>query len=106
MTVSDLFQDEIVDAVDVARVLGTSARSVSRWQSGESDPRRTNEERLLELGAVLDLAREVFPSGAARRWLRTPVPALDYEKPLDLISRGEWRRVVDVLLAAAEGVTA
>lgn len=106
MTVPDVFQDDIVDTVDVARILGTTPRSVSRWRTGESDPRRDNQERLLELDAVLDLVRQVFPSGSARRWMRTPVPALDYDKPIDLISKGEWRRVVDVLLATAEGVTA
>jgi hypothetical protein len=38
--------------------------------------------------------------------LHAPVPDLDYEKPLDLLAAGEWRRVVDTLLAFAEGVTA
>lgn len=106
VTVSDVFADDIVDTLDVARILGTTSRSVTRWRSGDAAPRRENEERLLELDAVLDLVRQVFPSGSARRWMRTPVPALDYDKPLDLIARGEWRRVVDVLLATAEGVTA
>jgi hypothetical protein len=38
--------------------------------------------------------------------LRSPVPDLDYEKPLDLVADGRWRTVVDTLLAFAEGVTA
>jgi len=32
-------------------------------------------------------------------------PELDYEKPLDLIERGEYRRVIGTILAMAEGVT-
>lgn len=55
---------------------------------------------------MLDLARQTLPEPAARRWLRTPVPDLDYEKPIDLIADGQWRRVVDTLLAFAQGVTA
>ncbi|MQA76573.1 MAG: DUF2384 domain-containing protein, partial [Solirubrobacterales bacterium] len=38
-------------------------------------------------------------------WLRKPVPALGDEKPLDLIGRGEYRRVAG-LISALEGTTA
>lgn len=103
--VQELLESDVVDTVDVARVLGTSPRSVVRWQADQATPRRENEERLLELKAVLDLARRALPDEQTRRWLRTPVPALDYEKPLDIVQRGEWRRVIDTLLAFAEGVT-
>ena len=104
--VSDILSSEIVDTGDVARVAHSSVRSVIRWQSPEVAPRRETEERLLELKAVLDLARRALGDESARRWLRSPVPALDYEKPLELVADGHWRDVVDVLLAFAEGVTA
>ena len=104
--IQELFRGDIVDAVDVARVAGTSARSVVRWRMGEVSPRRGTEERLLELKAVLDLARRVFRDDIARQWLRSPVPDLDYAKPLELVAAGQWRSVVDTLLAIAEGVTA
>lgn len=55
---------------------------------------------------MLDLARRVFGDETARLWLRSPVPALDYEKPLDVVAEGNWRRAIDVLLAFAEGATA
>lgn len=104
--VADLLAGDIVDSADIARVLDTSTRSVARWQAGDVSPRRHTGERLLELKAVLDLARRVLGEETARLWLHAPVPDLDYEKPLDLLAAGEWRRVVDTLLAFAEGVTA
>jgi uncharacterized protein (DUF2384 family) len=60
---------------------------------------------LLELKAVVDLARQYLRPEVARLWLRAPDPGLGYEKPLDLIKAGEYRRVVGALLAMAEGVT-
>ena len=42
---------------------------------------------------------------AARFWMRSPNPDLGYEKPLDLVALGQYQRVVDLLLALAEGVT-
>jgi putative toxin-antitoxin system antitoxin component (TIGR02293 family) len=104
--VSDILASDIVDTGDVAKVAHSSVRSVLRWQDPGTSPRRDTEERLLELKAVLDLARRVFGDETARLWLRSPVPALDYEKPLELVAAGQWREVIDVLLAFAEGVTA
>jgi uncharacterized protein (DUF2384 family) len=102
--IQDILRTELVDAVDIARVLDTTPRSVTRWQQGGSKPRRDSVDRLLELKAVLDLAQKVMPPESARLWLRSPIPALDYAKPLDLVQNGEFRRVITSLMALAEGV--
>jgi uncharacterized protein (DUF2384 family) len=96
----------VLDAGDVARVVGATSRSVARWHSSGSTPRRSSEERLLELKSVVDLLMEVLRDEPARLWLRSPNPELDWEKPLDLVARGEYRKVIGVILALAEGVTA
>ena len=103
--VDELLVDDIVGSPDVARVTGATPRSVTRWREGAS-PRRRAEERLLELKAVVDVLRRVLRDDPARLWIRSPNPDLDYEKPLDLIERGEYRRVIGTILALAEGVTA
>ena len=100
-----LSEGAVVDTADLARVSDTNPRSVARWRAQESTPRREAEERLLELRAVVDLARKVMRDDAARFWMRSPNPDLGYEKPLDLVALGQYQRVVDLLLALAEGVT-
>jgi len=102
----DIYDGDVVDAADVARVSGAHPRSVLRWQASGAVPRRDAEERLLELKAVADLVRRVIRDDAARLWLRAPNPDLGYEKPLDLVAAGQYHRVIDLLLALAEGVTA
>lgn len=102
----DMLDSGIVDPTDIARVLGTPARSVTRWTTTGETPRRENEERFLELRAVVDALRQGLRDEPARLWLRSPVPALDYDKPLDLVERGEYRRVIGAIVALAEGVTA
>lgn len=102
----DLYDTEVIDTADVARVSGTHARSVNRWHTAKAEPRRESEERLLELKAVVDLLRRVMRDDAARLWLRSPNADLAYEKPLDLVAAGQYQRVIDLLLALAEGVTA
>lgn len=100
-----LYAGDVVDTADVARVSATNPRSVARWKAQSASPRREAEERLLELKAVVDLARRVMRDSAARLWLRSPNPDLGYEKPLDLIAAGHYQRVIDLLLALAEGIT-
>lgn len=101
----DILNTGMLDPADVARIAGTTSRSVTRWQHDKTDPsRREVLDRLLELKAVLDLALRVMEPGPAWTWLRSPVPALDYGKPLDLIRDGEFRRVIAALAALGEGV--
>lgn len=104
--VEGLLKDSLIDARDLAEMLGTSARSVTRWQKTGSSPRRETEFRLLEVQAVTDLLRRVMREDFARMWLHSPNPDLGYEKPLELIAQGQYRRVVGAILALAEGVTA
>lgn len=102
----ELIVTHIVDAADIAQITGATPRSVSRWSAAQASPRREAEDRLLELKAVVDLLREVLRDEPARLWLRSPNPALDWRKPLELIADGDYRRVVGAVLAMAEGVTA
>lgn len=66
----------------------------------------SDTDRLSELPTVVDLAPLVMSDDAVKFWLRSPNRDLGYEKPLDLIAEGEYQRVVDLLLALAEGITA
>ena len=102
----ELIDTHVIDASDLAQVTGTTSRSVSRWTTARTMPRRDAEDRLLELKAVVDQLRAVLRDEPARLWLRSPNPDLDWRKPLELIAEGEYRRVVASVLAMAEGVTA
>ena len=42
---------------------------------------------------------------SARLWFRSPSRELGYDKPLDLIACGDYRKMIAALLALAEGVT-
>lgn len=101
----DILKTRLVDIADVARALDTTPRSVARWQHDGHGPHRLPAiERMLELRAVLDLAVQVMSAEPASMWLRAPVPELGYDKPLDLIRNGGFRRVINALTALAEGV--
>ena len=89
---------------DLARVLETTPRTVSRSIYGETTPRGEARERLLEILHVFDQLSRVLRPGAAHDWLLTPNALLDHEKPIDLLRNGEYRRVLGAVEALAEGV--
>jgi putative toxin-antitoxin system antitoxin component (TIGR02293 family) len=93
-----------LDHSDIARVVDTNPRTVSRWLHREAAPRPDARERLLELIAVLEQLSAVMKPPAAHDWLFTPNPLLTHHKPVELLRQGEYRRVLGAIDALAEGV--
>ncbi len=90
---------------DLARATG-AARSTSRaWLNGSRSPSGERAERLIELSSLVERLERLLEPDYIAVWLRRPVPALGDEKPLDLIGRGEYRRVAR-LISELEGTTA
>jgi len=56
-------------------------------------------ERLVELSALVERLTRVMDPSYIPVWLRKPVPVLDDDKPLDVIGRGEYRRVSKIISA-------
>ena len=89
--VEHLYDGGGVDTADLARVSNTNPRSVARWRTQQTAPRREAEERLLELRAVVDLAGKVIRGDAVRLWLRSPDPDLAPRQPLTAVRFGHHR---------------
>ena len=93
-----LTQDEIGSIVDA------SARSVSRWSTGDVVPQRLNKQRLIELAYVAEAVANVLPREHANLWMFTPNRMLQHDTPADRIRQGGYKDVLDLLEALADGV--
>ena len=100
---NSMVEDSGLDFADIARILKTSPRNVSRWANDEAEPRWETRERLLELSAVTERLIQVVTARAAQDWLFTPNQQLGYEKPVDLIRLGEFKQVIGAIDALGEG---
>jgi len=81
----------------IAEATGARPSTVRGWLSGRSEPSGARAERLVELSAMTDrLARVVRPE-AIGVWLIRPNVALEDERPIDLIARGEYLPVARVI---------
>ncbi len=86
---------------DIARATGAGRSTARSWLSGTRTPSGVRAERLIELSALVHRLARVMDADYIPIWLKTPVRALDDEKPIDLIAGGEYRRV-SKLVAALE----
>ncbi|WP_419944110.1 helix-turn-helix domain-containing protein [Candidatus Poriferisodalis sp.] len=90
---------------DIGRVVGTSARTVARWHHGDCAPQREARQRLLELVYVAEQAVGVIQSADVPLWLFAPNRLLDHDSPADRIASGDYRTVIALVDALAEGIT-
>lgn len=90
---------------DIARATGAAASTVRAWLAGTRGPTGRRAERLVELSALVERLTRVMDPSYIAVWLRKPVPALDDDKPLEVIGRGEYRRVARIVSALEESPT-
>lgn len=88
---------------ELARLIGVSARTVSRWENGESEPTALALKGIRRWQQMLARLQEVFTTEALPRWFHLPNEALGGRTPfevactiggeeelLNLIGRLEW----------------
>ncbi len=90
---------------DLARATGAARSTARAWLAGRSSPTGERAERLIELLAIVERLEQLIKPDYIPIWLRKPVPALDEDKPLDVIGRGDYRAVAR-LVSELEGTTA
>ena len=90
---------------DLARATGAARSTARAWLNERSAPSGERSERLIELVAIVERLEQAIKPDYIPIWLRKPVPALDYDKPLDVVGRGDYRQVAR-LISELEGTTA
>lgn len=103
---TQVMRETSINASGVARILDRDPKTVQRWLRQETAPRWEVREIVLALNVVLERLAEVIDPAAAEDWLFTPVPTLEYERPVDLIRAGRAREVLNLIDALGEGVFA
>ncbi len=81
----------------IARATGAAPSTVRGWLRRRSEPSGERADRVAELSAIVDRLRRVMSGEYIPVWMSKPIEALDDEKPVDLIARGEYRRVASLI---------
>jgi uncharacterized protein (DUF2384 family) len=81
----------------IAAATGAKPSTVRGWLAGRSEPSGVRAERLIELAELTRRLGLVVRAEAIPVWLNRPVMALDDEKPIELIARGDYKRVARLI---------
>jgi transcriptional regulator with XRE-family HTH domain len=89
----------------IAAAIGADESTLHRWRSGESEPRSVFRSRMDALHEFQQELFDLVAPGAARQWLRTPVPALDGQTPLNLLDQGRIEPLTRLLMRMNLGIS-
>jgi hypothetical protein len=81
----------------IAAATGAKPSTVRGWLAGRSEPTGARAERLIELAEMIKRLAPVLRPESIPVWLQRPILALDDEKPIELIARGEYRKVAKLI---------
>jgi uncharacterized protein (DUF2384 family) len=81
----------------IATATGAKPSTVRDWLTGRSVPSGTRAERLVELAEMVDRLGRVMDADYIPVWLNRPIEVLDDEKPVEILARGEYRRVAELI---------
>jgi transcriptional regulator with XRE-family HTH domain len=81
----------------IAAATGARPSTVRDWLSGRSAPTGARADRLIELAEMTDRLARVMEPGYIPIWPNRPLEVLDDDKPAELLARGDYRRVAQVI---------
>jgi hypothetical protein len=81
----------------IAAAAGAQPSTVRGWLAGRSEPTGVRAQRLIELAEMVRRLARVLRGESIALWLQRPVLALGDEKPIELIARGDYRRVAKLI---------
>ena len=81
----------------IGAATGAQPSTVRGWLAGRSEPSGARAERLIELAELTRRLGLVVRAEAIPAWLNRPVIAVDDEKPIGLIARGDYKRVARLI---------
>lgn len=81
----------------IARATGAAPSTVRGWLRRKSEPSGARAERVAELSSIVERLERVMRSEYIPVWMSKPIEALGDEKPVELIRRGQYRRVAALI---------
>ena len=94
-----------IRSVDVAKMLGTTPETVSRWNHGRAYPRSSKESLLGDLQYIVECLSEFYSDArTARSWLYSRHRYFGGARPADLIQEGRIDEVLEAIRTMADSI--
>lgn len=93
----------VLTNAELAQITGVKARQVQHWAAGTHRPQGEAKDRLLELHYILERLRDVYTAEGTDIWIHGRNRDLGGEKPIDLLSAGQFERVLTAVERLSAG---
>ena len=87
----------VVAAPVIARATGAAPSTVRGWLRKRSEPSGARADRVAELASIVERLERVMRPEYIPVWMSKPIEALGDDKPIELIRRGQYRRVAALI---------
>jgi transcriptional regulator with XRE-family HTH domain len=88
----------------MSQLLRVSAKTVSRWEKAQSQPRAPEQlARLAKLKEIRELGQAVYTPEGLRAFLAVPLPVFVGRTGFEVLHLGEYAPVLAALAADVEG---
>jgi len=81
-------------AAELADLTGVKERQVQNWAAGSSRPADETRDRLVDVHYVIQQLSGIYLPEGVEIWLHGRNRGLDGERPIDLLRRGDFERVI------------
>ncbi len=88
---------------EIAQLLGTTPETVSRWNTGKTEPQPDRLQRLLILEWIIDELAQFYEPDEARLWFFSPHRLLGGDRPADRIQQGNADEVRVLIAQLKDG---
>jgi transcriptional regulator with XRE-family HTH domain len=90
----------------LARMVNVSAKTVKRWERGDTQPSGHSAVRLAQLREIAELGQLVYAPAGLTQFITTLMAVFDYRTAAQMVERGDGARVLAALSADYEGLGA
>jgi transcriptional regulator with XRE-family HTH domain len=93
-----------ITQAELAKAVGTGPRSVQNWASGHNAPRGRSAEKLLDVHAIVGILSGSYTPEGIDIWFHSRNRNLDMRRPINLLTEGDFDRVLDEAKWVAGGM--
>jgi hypothetical protein len=103
-TIEQITADFSISIETLARFLNTTSRTVMRWKREGVEPSIHHRQRLEKIAYIDRRLRRVLKPEAIERWLHAYNDSLGGKRPVDLLAKGQYEKLLSAIAELEEGV--
>ena len=103
-TIEQITQDFSISIETLARFLNTTSRTVMRWKKEGVNPSSHHREKLEKIAYIDRKLRQVLKPEGVERWLHAYNDSLGGKRPIDLLAKGQYDKLLSAIGQLEEGV--